>query len=120
LEHDDVASYRTRAEAVAASSQPERWCEVCWANLADTAIPNPRGRPVELRVFTGPLLTIDELIREERVRAMSEHQLSLPATITPAEEDEVEFVSPRVPGRMQRKAFDADQRGERIALWRTP
>jgi hypothetical protein len=39
---------------------------------------------------------------------------SLPPQITPAEEDEVEFVSPRVPGRMVRmvEGYERPEYGE--------
>jgi hypothetical protein len=55
VEHDDVASYPTRAEALSSSSKPERWCDECWENIADAptlGVTDVRdGNPDELRVL---------------------------------------------------------------------
>lgn len=45
-------------------------------------------KETESRIFAGPMLSIEEL------QALQAHEL----------DDEVEFVSPRAPGRMQRGA----------------
>jgi hypothetical protein len=59
-------------------------------------VPVPEDEQTEYRILTGEWVSTREFA--DRLR----EQLAKAPTITPAEEDEVEFVSPRVAGRMRR------------------
>lgn len=65
-----------------------------WTDLPETD-PIFSGGP-HFAFYTGPLLTSEEL------KAAQAHEL----------DEEVEFVSPRVPGRMQRGASTPESEGE--------
>ncbi len=58
-------------------------------------LPDDGEGEIEFTIFAGPMLSGEKLLAKHR--------------ITPAEEDEVEFVSPSVPGRRARMIQPADE-----------